>query len=121
MKKIIAVFITILMTACASVQQGTPFTADDINSFQKGVTTSDQVRTKLGDPNGVTQGNNGEEIWTYYYSEAKSNGAEWIPVAGSFMTKTDSVSRNAQLIFTSKGVLKNVSYAESKGGSEKKL
>ncbi|MFA0809349.1 outer membrane protein assembly factor BamE domain-containing protein [Microbulbifer epialgicus] len=121
MKILVFLCTALLMTACANVQQGTQFTADDINSFQQGVTTSDQVRTKLGSPNSVTKGNFGEEIWTYYYSEAKSNGAEWIPVAGSFLTKTESVSRNAQLIFSPGGVLKTVTYSESNGGSDKEL
>ena len=121
MKKIIALCLALIMTACANIQQGTPFTAEDVNGFEKGVTTNEQVRAKIGEPNGITQGNNGEEIWTYYYSEAKSNGMEHVPFAGSLLTKTDTVSRNAQLIFTSKGILKNVSYAESKGGSERKM
>ncbi len=121
MNKIIAIFAACLVTACTSIQQGTPFTKNDINSFKEGVTTNDQVRTKLGIPNGISHGNNGEEIWSYSFSESKSNGAEWIPVVGAFATKTNSISRNAQLIFTSDGILKNVSYAESKGGSETKL
>lgn len=113
MKKLIIAAFAVVLAACTAVQSGTQVSADTVKSFEKGVTTSAQVRAALGDPMNVQQNGDGTELWTYYHTETKTNGAEYIPIAGLFMTEAKTKSTTAQMSFSAEGVLQDVNYTES--------
>jgi outer membrane protein assembly factor BamE (lipoprotein component of BamABCDE complex) len=113
MKKLIVAALAVVLAACTAVQSGTQVSADTVKSFEKGVTTSAQVRAALGDPMNVHQNGDGTELWTYYHTETKTNGAEYIPIAGLFMTEAKTKSTTAQMSFSAEGILQDVNYSES--------
>jgi outer membrane protein assembly factor BamE (lipoprotein component of BamABCDE complex) len=62
--------VPLLVTACTSVQPGTPM--DDVHKLSPGM-LADEALERLGSPQDTTTEADGSETWTYRYSEA---GAE---------------------------------------------
>lgn len=113
MKKLIVAVFAVVLSACTAMQAGNQISADTVKSFEKGVTTSAQVRAAMGEPMSVNHNSDGTELWTYQHTVTKTNGAEWIPVAGLFLTEAHSSSSMAMMTFSSDGILQDVKYSES--------
>lgn len=113
MKNMIVIAFVLLLSACSLNQTGTQFSSDTVNSFEKGVTTASDVRAALGNPTSINHNSDGTQIWTYHASETKTNGAEWIPIAGIFLTEATTQSSTAIIQMSSDGTVQDVQFTES--------
>lgn len=68
MKKLIVVIAMLMLTACAT--RGQKFEMSDVESFQPGVTTYDQVVEKLGKPRSQNFAQDGGKSATWIYARA---------------------------------------------------
>lgn len=69
MKTVLVVLSLLFVVGCAAHREfGRPIDPQTITEMKQGVTTKDEVRTKLGKPFSVSQNEKGETIWTYAYS-----------------------------------------------------
>lgn len=65
MKKLMVLAAMLFMTACAS--RGTKFEMSDVEAFQPGVTTYEQVVEKLGKPKAQNFANDGSKTATWIW------------------------------------------------------
>lgn len=74
MKKVILMIAVAGLIGCASV--GKDFTAENVASIQKGVTTEQSLLTMFGKPSSVTVDSDGNKLygWTYAHATAFSVG-----------------------------------------------
>jgi hypothetical protein len=59
--------------------RGTQVQPSQLEAFKNGVTTADDVKAKLGQPQKSSQKDDGETSLTYVYMEGDSNAARFIP------------------------------------------
>ena len=69
---VLATFLS-LVFGCAVIKSGTDFDENIVKTFEVGVTTTDEILTKLGEPYQKTINQNGQEIWMFMYIESRAN------------------------------------------------
>ena len=70
---IFILFLIIYSFGCVVIKSGTDFDENVVKTFEVGVTTKDEILTKLGDPYQKTINQTGQEIWMFMYIESKAN------------------------------------------------
>jgi hypothetical protein len=78
---LLVVVSAMVLSACASIEVGTPFDLQRFESnVQRGVTTESMVRAWLGAPGGTGVGVDADGSrytkWTYYYGQGSMSGSE---------------------------------------------
>lgn len=82
--------------------------------IKKNKTTQAQIREMLGKPTATALDANGQESWTYTYTEAGADGASYIPIVGVLFGGTDVQSHSLVIAFNENGTVKNFSTSSSK-------
>ena len=105
MKKMI-IILSLLMFSCATSRMGIEITKEQLSFLEMGVTTYDQVITKLGAPTTFSiNAASGNKVIMYTYGEARGN------LISGFKSKGSSVL----LRFDSNGVLVDYTTSSSQG------
>lgn len=115
MKKLSAVLVALLLSACAS--SGVRVTDDQMSQFKEGQTTKQDVITALGQPTTTMRNADGTTVLMYTYAEARTRGSTFIPIVGAFVGGVDTRSNNVMLTFDQQGVLKTTSSSSSQYGT----
>lgn len=79
----------------------------------EGKTTKAEIKEWLGEPSGITKDKDGNEVWSYNFSnyESKMRAETFIPVIGGFIGGVDSKHENRMLGITFKnGVVYRYSF-----------
>jgi hypothetical protein len=81
LRALVLVLSSLILSACASIEVGTPFDLQRFESHvQRGVTTESMVRAWLGAPGGTGVGVDADGTrytkWTYYYGHGSMSGGE---------------------------------------------
>lgn len=74
MKKAIAILLFALLAGCAT--KGQKFDMTDVNTFQPGVSTYDEIASKLGKPYGQNFAQDGSKTVTWIYVQVSPVGSE---------------------------------------------
>ena len=80
----------------------------------KGKTTKAQIKSLLGEPQGIGIEANGETRWTYSFMKASPTAATYIPVIGGLIGGSKSKINTLTIYFNKKGVVTNYSYMSQK-------
>ncbi len=115
MKKLSAVLVALLLSACAS--SGVRVTDDQMSQFKEGQTTKQEVIAALGQPTTTMRNSDGTTMVMYTYSEARTRGSTFIPIVGAFAGGVDTRSSNVVLTFDQRGVLQSTSSSSSQYGT----
>lgn len=78
-------------------------------------TTKDEVRSILGDPNGVSFVGD-KEVWSYLYHKTQMRATNWIPYLNMVAGGCEMESAQVTVIFDSRGVVKHVGQGRTEGG-----
>lgn len=112
MKQILlATLVAVALAGCVS--SGTKVTEKDMSGFQRGVTTEQEVITRLGAPNMTSLADDGTRIDRYLYVHASPNAANFIPIVGLMAGGAKGTSTTVQFIYDNNGVLKSYSSSSS--------
>jgi outer membrane protein assembly factor BamE (lipoprotein component of BamABCDE complex) len=80
----------------------------------KGKTTKTDIQKTFGEPYSTTILQNGDEQWTYMFTESKAKASNFIPIVGIF-TGSDYRGKTLMITFNKKGVVKDYMFSSSKG------
>lgn len=87
--------------------------------LKKDVTTKNQVKENLGEPQKVDFMSNGLEKWEYEHIRKQAKGINYVPVANWFVSGTNDTKKTLVVLFDG-DIVKNYSVAtaegETKGG-----
>lgn len=91
MTRFLLIITALFLASCAdSVNKN--FKESDDNKIQsmitRGVTTKQDLQNTFGKPTSVDFDKNGQEIWTYAYSEASGNPLNYFPVTSMLKGQT---------------------------------
>jgi outer membrane protein assembly factor BamE (lipoprotein component of BamABCDE complex) len=111
MRKIVSASIVALMLA-GCVTSGTKVDPSIVSGFQPGITTLEQVKTKLGEPNSVTKKPDGSTVAFYNFLHGQPSGTSFIPVVGAFVGHSDMKSQITELNFDRNGKFINSTMTE---------
>jgi outer membrane protein assembly factor BamE (lipoprotein component of BamABCDE complex) len=112
MSKILAV-ITCAVTLAGCMSSGTRVDTTQMQQFQKGVTTEDQVVAKLGEPNSRSIKSDGTRAITYTHIAARPDAVDFVPIVGMFAGGAKSEMDIVIFNFDGTGVLKDYSATTS--------
>ncbi len=115
MKKLAAILVTLLLSACAS--SGVRVTDDQLSQFKEGQTTKQEVIATLGQPTTTMRNADGTTMIMYTYAEARTRGSTFIPIVGAFAGGMDTRSNNVVMTFDRQGILQNTSSSSSQYGT----
>ena len=87
-----------------------------VAQIKKHRTTKDEVRSILGDPNGVSFVQD-EEIWTNLYHRTQMRATNWIPYVNIVAGGYDMESAQVTVIFDSRGVVKHIGQGRTEGAA----
>ena len=109
-----AMFLSALLIAgCSSVGQKVDQSA--VSKIQKGVSTKEDVRHLIGNPNNVTTTSDGSEVWSYTFMHTQVKGTTFIPIVGAFAGGADTQHQDTTVTFRD-GVV--TQYSTSYGGTD---
>jgi outer membrane protein assembly factor BamE (lipoprotein component of BamABCDE complex) len=80
----------------------------------KGKTTKADIQKTFGEPYSTSILQNGDEQWTYMFTESKAKASNFIPIVGIF-TGSDYKGKTLMITFNKKGVVKDYMFSSSKG------
>lgn len=109
----IAVVATVFLALAACSTVGTKVEQKDVEGFTKGVTTYQEVVSRLGTPDQVTTDSEGQKSILYFHMENRIKAAGLIPVVGLLFSGGHSESRLAQFKFDRAGRLVDYSMSEN--------
>ena len=110
-KKVVPVFVALLMTACAT--HGNKIDEQAISKVQKGQTTEAQLINMLGKPTSSGFSSDGTKQLTYSYAQANANPASFIPFVGFLFSGTESESQVLYVVLDKNGKVSDYSYSNS--------
>jgi hypothetical protein len=102
MRKLLFASLTAMMLA-GCVTTGTKVDPNVVSSFQPGVTTVQEAKARLGQPNQETSESDGTTILLYQYAHAQASGSSYIPVVGAFVGSSDVSNDSTTLTFDKGG------------------
>jgi len=114
-KTFVAVLVVIL-SGCITV--GKEVHKAQVDTFQKGKTTTQQVIDALGPPTTITTNSDGKQIYSYNYYKASAKPATFIPFVGLFAGGADVRQTGAVFHFSPDGILETYAHSvtETSGG-----
>jgi hypothetical protein len=104
-----------LSTSCAS--SGTNFNEARVADIRKGVTTETDLNAMFGEPGGSSLDADGNRQLTWMYSEHKTSGKSFIPVAGAFMGGGKSKHKMLFVGLNPEGTVETFSSSTNSSGS----
>ncbi len=102
------------LAACGA-QSGTKVEQSQVQQFEVGKTTYDEVVVTLGPPTSSSISSDGTRTAVYSYAEYRTRPETFIPFAGAFIGGADTETSSATFMFDRDNVL--TSYSASEGGS----
>jgi outer membrane protein assembly factor BamE (lipoprotein component of BamABCDE complex) len=107
-KSLMICTVALPLAACGGSQMGSSAVADPNkqSQIQKGVSREADIQMLFGAPNGKSFAENGDEIWTYVYSNTQVNAATYVPVVGLFAGGARSDTSVLKVTFDKNGVVK---------------
>lgn len=114
MKKLTAILMAAILTACAST--GTQISQETATSFKEGVTTEKEIVSTLGNPTSVTISGD-TKIISYSGFQYKTKAATFVPIVGLFAGGADYSQTIAMYFIDKQGVLTKINYTSSGAGS----
>ena len=112
--KVIIIITMLFSLGCASTGNQTIMNSNFMNSLQIGVTTKDEVKTLLGEPQEsmmpqlMPNGNISMEAWRYAGTDKSINAACFIPIVDIAAGRQTSVARIVDLYFEDNGILYDI-------------
>jgi outer membrane protein assembly factor BamE (lipoprotein component of BamABCDE complex) len=109
---------SVVLPGCYSF--GSRAISDDsrLKQLVTGQSTKDEVLGLLGRPTTSFSDSAGFEFWTYHYTQARANAAQFIPLVGAFIPP-EVESRSLTLHFGRDGVLERIARSDSHSGLDK--
>lgn len=104
-KSLIATILGLALSGCYST--GTPISHQAVTNFVKGETTTQQVSIALGKPQGVTNNSDGEQIWTYAFTDIDVHPSTYVPIVGLFTGGSKTEIQTLIVTFDESGVIKD--------------
>jgi hypothetical protein len=114
MQKVSAIFLALLVAACASA--GVKVTEQQAQSFQVGHSTYAEVVAGLGEPTTTTTNSNGTCVAVYNYASVQSRPQNFIPYIGPLVAGYDKSTSAVSFTFDAKGLLQGTSSSQSNMG-----
>lgn len=110
MKTVMLIGIALIMMGCASTGNKAIMNSDFMKSLQIGVTTKDEAKALLGEPQhtGSQQGGYNWEIWRYTGIDKSINAASFIPLVDIAAGRQTTMVRVVDLYFDGSGVLTDI-------------
>lgn len=105
---LIAIVAAMAVTGCA-VDVGREFNADQVSRIQKGVTTKEDVRRMLGEPQSITLGSEGDN-WTYQHLKGKN----MIQLYGELFRGSLSNESSVLIVNFNGNVVKDYAFTETR-------
>ncbi|WP_336175007.1 outer membrane protein assembly factor BamE domain-containing protein [Alloalcanivorax xenomutans] len=87
-----ALFSVLLLGGCATATSGAQFNADAVQQLQPGVTTTDDARAILGEPQQIVTLQDGNQLYVWQYVESKARG-----------TSVNTAIQQASVLFSGTG------------------
>jgi hypothetical protein len=108
--KTIAIALLLLLAGCASTGNQKIMNADFMKSLQIGVTTKDDAKALLGEPEhtGSQEGGYNWEVRRYAGTDRSVNAASFIPLVDIAAGRMTTRARVVDLYFDSKGILTDI-------------
>ena len=118
MKKIfLALSITLMLVGCASTGNKQVKNRDYTSQVASTGKTQDEVMEALGEPTNVQFRENGQEVWTYTYTNSDTRVTTFIPVIGLFLGGADMEVTTLNILFTENGTVAKTITGSTKGGA----
>jgi len=110
MKLAAIIAILIMCIGCASTGNRQIMNADFMKSLQIGVTSKDEAKTLLGEPQhtGAQHGGYNWEVWRYVGADKSVNAACFIPLVDIAAGRQTTRVRVVDLFFDGKGILTDI-------------
>ncbi|WP_207000674.1 hypothetical protein [Trinickia mobilis] len=113
---ILALSLCVALAGCVS--SGVEVKPEQTSDFRAGVTTRQEVISRLGTPTTQATLPDGSTMLVYSFSAAQARPASFIPILGAFVGGADARSSMVSFQFTPAGVLKGSSSTSSQSGSQ---
>lgn len=114
----------VVLSGCAT--SGNPAVSNEglISQIKIGVSTKDDVRRLLGQPNVVSRGSSAisvigtiqsatSETWNYTYVNVESSPATFIPIVGLFAGSATAQTDSVTVTFDDKGIVQHITTGHS--------
>jgi hypothetical protein len=82
---LVAALLSLGVAACLGAEGGKKQITDPskISQIQKGVSTKASIKAAFGDPPNIDFAENGDEVWSYFYTNVSIDPASYIPYVGA--------------------------------------
>lgn len=111
-----AVLVSTMLAACMST--GVKVDPQQVASFRAGVTTKQEVESRLGSPTVQSMLPDGTSILVYSFTSAQARPASFIPLIGMFAGGADVKSQSVSFQFGPDGILKGSTSTAAQSGSQ---
>ncbi len=110
MKNLITIGLLLACFGCASTGNRRIMNADFMNSLKVGVTTKDDVKALLGEPQGTGRQEGGQnwEVWRYAGAEKSINAACFIPLVDIAAGRQTIRARQVDIYFDPAGIITDI-------------
>lgn len=116
MRVVLIVLLAATLAGCMST--GVKVDPDQAAAFRPGVTTKQEVVSRLGAPTVQSTLPDGTSILVYSFAAAQARPASFIPIVGMFAGGADVKSSSYSFQFGPDGVLKGLSSTAAQSGSQ---
>jgi outer membrane protein assembly factor BamE (lipoprotein component of BamABCDE complex) len=116
MKAVLAILLCAVLVGCMSA--GVEVKPEQTSDVRPGVTTRDQVISRLGAPTSTSTLPDGSTMLVYSFVAARARPASFIPIVGAFVSGADSRSSMVSFQFTPDGILKGSSSSATQSGAQ---
>jgi outer membrane protein assembly factor BamE (lipoprotein component of BamABCDE complex) len=116
MLRSIALSALLAFVLAGCVSSGTNFNEDRVADIRKGVTTESELRQMFGEPGGTSLVSSGGRQLTWMYTEHKTSGQQFIPIAGPSLERGSSNHKMLMVTLDPEG--KVADYHASTSGME---
>lgn len=113
--KIFGIAIAIALAGCVAV--GTQIKKEQLTGFATGVTTYEEVISRLGQPNTLAIKSNGTRVAIYTYIHSQPRPESFIPFVGIIVGGADSKINTTEFTFDAENKLLEYSLSESNYGA----
>ena len=107
--------ICLLLAGCATV--GREVTENQLQGFEKGKTTLNEVVSKLGTPTSSSSTLEGKRFISYVFAHAQARPESFIPIVGAFVGGSDVRSSVVTFTFNREGKLEDYFQSQSATGT----
>ena len=111
------IFVTILITACASTGNQTLKNETELSVTEKivkGETTATEVKAMFGSPFETSYTDSGYLIWKYRLDDLKADAVNFIPFINMFGSSMSGTRKELVILFDENDVVKRANMSESK-------